>query len=62
MPPSAVGDKVAELWIRAETVIQAQVDYFSDGTSGGLGLGQALSPTVCVELEQPPVTACHMNE
>ena len=50
VPPSAVGDGMRGHWIRAETVIQAQVDYFSDGT---VGLGQALSPTVCVELEQP---------
>ena len=48
VPPSAVGDGIRKRWIRAETVIQAQVDYFADGTGG---LGQALSPTVCVDIE-----------
>ena len=50
VPPSAVGEQLRERWIRAETVIASQVDYFVDGTGA---LGHPLSPTVCVELEQP---------
>jgi hypothetical protein len=48
VPKASVGEAQRAHVIRAETVIQAQVDYFADGTGG---LGQPLSPTVYVEVE-----------